>query len=132
MAKRPRGRAKTWRKRGAAALEYGIIMPVLLLLLLGIMDMGRLMWIYAGLNRGVEAAARCAAVNTTTCGTTAQIQGVAASEVWGTSVPSSIFSVSTPSCGIQVSASYNFRFFTLGLASITLAPSACFTKMQDS
>ncbi len=130
MAKRPRSRPRAQGKRGTATLEYALILPVLLLFLLGIMDMGRLMWIYAGLNRGVEAASRCAAVNTSACGTTASIQAVAAAEVWGASVSSSVFSVSTASCGVQVSASYTFGFFTPGLSPITLAPSACFTKMQ--
>jgi Flp pilus assembly protein TadG len=130
MGKRPRSRPRAQGKRGAATLEYAIVLPVLLLFLLGIMDMGRLMWIYAGLNRGVEAASRCAAVDANACGTTAQIQNVAAGEVWGASVSSSVFSVSTATCGIQVSASYTFTFFTPGISSITLAPSACFTKMQ--
>ncbi len=117
-------------RRGTTALEYGIIAPVLFAFLLGIMDMGRLMWIYAGLYRGVEAAARCAAVNTTACATTAQIQAVAAAAVWGTTISSSVFSVSTAaSCGIQVSASYSFKFYTPGLSTITLAPSACFTNL---
>lgn len=130
MAKRPHKHVRTRGRRGTTALEYALVMPVLLLFLLGIMDMGRLMWIYTGLNRGVEEGSRCAATNTTTCGTNAQIQAVAAAAVWGASVPSSAFSVSNPSCGIQVSASYGFTFFTPGLSAITLAPSACFTSQH--
>ncbi len=130
MAKRPHKHGRARASRGTTALEYGLVMPVLLLFLLGIMDMGRLMWIYAGLNRGVEAASRCAAVDSATCGTTAQIQAAAAAAVWGAAIPSSAFSVSTASCGTQVSASYSFTFFTPGLSAITLAPSACFTSQQ--
>jgi Flp pilus assembly protein TadG len=130
MAKQRHNRLKARTKRGTAAIEYAIILPVLLLLLLGIMDLGRLMWIYTGLNRGVEAAARCGAVNTNACATTAAVQAVAAAEVWGATVPSSVFTVSTASCGMQVSASYNFTFFTPGVSAITLAPSACFTSLH--
>ncbi len=131
MAKRSHSRLRALGKRGTAALEYGIIAPVLFLFLLGTVDMGRLMWMYAGLYRGVEAAARCGAVNTNACATAAEIQAVAAGAVWGTAISSSVFSVSTTaSCGIQVTASYSFTFYTPGLSTITLAPSACFTSMN--
>lgn len=130
MAKRPNKHVRARCRRGTTALEYGLIMPVLFLFLLGIMDMGRLMWIYTGLNRGVEEASRCAAMNTMACRTNAQIQAVAAAGVWGAPVPPATFSVSNPSCGIKVSASYSFTFFTPGLSAITLAPYACFTKQN--
>ncbi len=45
------------------AVEYGIILPVLLMLMLGIIDTGRLIWTQTTLDRAVEAAARCGAVN---------------------------------------------------------------------
>ena len=60
-------------RRGSVAVEYAFILPVLLLFVLGIMDTGRLIWTYATLNRAAEAAARCASVDTATCGTVAQI-----------------------------------------------------------
>ena len=46
---------------GASAIEYGIILPVFLAFLLGIMDTGRLLWTYNTLHRATDAAARCAA-----------------------------------------------------------------------
>ena len=130
MARRAHRRREALDKRGATALEYGLLAPVLFALLLGIMDMGRLMWMYTGLNRGVTEAARCGAVDSTNCGTTAQIQNVAAAGVWGATVPSSTFSVSTSAaCGVQVTASYTFQLTIPGFSSIVLAPSACFTKL---
>lgn len=119
-------------KRGTAALEYGIILPVLFLFLLGIIDMGRLMWVYSTLYRAVEAAGRCAAVNASLCGTASQIQSDAAAQAWGMTLSPGVFSVSNPSCGMQVSASYSFKFYTPGLGTVTLAPSACFTNLQAS
>ncbi len=115
---------------GTTALEYGLILPVFLLFLLGIMDLGRLMWVFMALNRATEAAARCAAVNSTVCGTVSQIQGDAAAEAWGLTLPASAFSVSAPACGVQVAAAYRFTFFTPGLSGITLTPSACFTSQR--
>jgi Flp pilus assembly protein TadG len=119
-------------KRGTTALEFGIILPVLLLFLLGIIDIGRLLWTYSTLYHACESAARCAAVNTVACGTTAQIQSNAAAQSWGMTVAPATFSVSNPSCGVQVAASYSFRFNTPGFGSITLAPSACFTSLLAS
>ncbi len=131
MDKRSHRRTRARGRRGTTAIEYGIIAPVLFLFLLGIVDMGCLMWMYVGLYQGAEAAARCASVNTVACATTVQIQSAAVAAVWGTTVSSSVFSVNTAaSCGIQVTANYSFQFYTPGLATVTLAPSACFTSMQ--
>jgi hypothetical protein len=88
------------------------------------------MWLWAdfSLQRAVDAASRCAAILTATCGTTSAIQTYAANNVVGLSVPSSTFSVTHPSCGAQVSAAYQVRTFTsgLGLPNITVHVSACY------
>ncbi len=86
MARKSRRRLPAGNKRGATALEYGIILPALLLFLLGIMDAGRLLWNYTTLYRAAEAAARCAAVNAAVCGTASQIQNSAAAQAWGMTV----------------------------------------------
>ena len=117
-------------RSGATALEYAIILPVLLLFFLGIIDTGRLLWTYATIYRAAEAAARCAAVNTAACGTASQIQSDAVTEAWGLNLPASTFTVSTPSCGIQVSAAYSFKFFTPGFSPSTLTASACVTSFH--
>jgi len=95
---------------GAAAIEYALILPVMLLLILGIMDAGRLLWTYTTLNRASEAAARCAAINTTDCGTATQIKNRAVAEAWGLTINPSVFTVTAPSCGVQVRADYDFTF----------------------
>jgi Flp pilus assembly protein TadG len=118
-------------KRGTAALEYGLVVPVLLLFLLGIIDMGRLMWTYAGLSRAVAEGARCGAVNTAICGTNAQIQTAAAAAVWGMTIPSSVFSVYQEN-GVRVKASYTFKFFTPGLGNISLRPTACYVSLTQT
>jgi Flp pilus assembly protein TadG len=111
---------------GASAIEYGIILPVFLAFLLGIMDTGRLLWTYNTLHRATDAAARCAAVNTTTCGTTAQIKNEAVKAAWGLTIGSSAFTVATIACGAQVSASYEFKFVTPGLTTLALKASSCY------
>lgn len=57
----------TWRRllrdeRGAATLEFAIVVPVLLTLLLAIIDFGRLMFTVASLAAAVREGARHAAV----------------------------------------------------------------------
>jgi Flp pilus assembly protein TadG len=103
-------------QRGAAAIEYAIVLPVLLMFVLGIIDTGRLLWTYATIYRATEAAARCAAIAAAVptavhCTTSAQTQAYAVSAAWGlTTITASAFTVSNPGCGIQVHASYDFQF----------------------
>lgn len=104
---------------GAVAIEYALLLPIMLLFIVGLMDVGRLLWTYTTLNRAVEAAARCAAINTIECGATAQIQDRAVAEAWGLNIGTSAFTVSTPSCGVQVRGVFEFSFAIPGLATIT-------------
>src|SRR6202035_5573687 len=93
------------RMRGAAAVEYGLLLPMLLLFILGLMECGRLFWTYTTLDRAAQAAARCGAVNATLCGTSTQIQDYAVTQAYGLTVSASAFTASTPTCGVLVTAS---------------------------
>ena len=104
-----KSRARSHR-RGTVAIEYALILPLMLLFILGIMDAGRLLWTYTALYRASEAAARCAAINTTDCGTATQIKNRAVAEAWGLTINPSVFTVTAPSCGVQVRADYDFTF----------------------
>lgn len=115
-------------KRGTTAIEYALILPAFLLFLLGVLDTGRLLWNYTTLYRATQAAARCGAVNVTDCGTTAQIQNEAVAEAWGMTVTTSMFTVTNPTCGVHVSATYTFTFTIPGFSAITLNPTACHPK----
>jgi len=92
------------------AVEYALLAPAFLLLVLGVVDMGRLAWTQVTIDYAASAAARCAAVDTVTCGTTAQIQAYASANAFGLDAPASDFTVTSPACGWQVSASYSFTF----------------------
>lgn len=130
--KRARHSGRPARRRGAAAIEYGLILPAVLLFVIGIIDVGRLLWTYTTLNRAVEAAARCGAINTNDCATAAQIQSRGVAEAWGLTVPASAFTATTASCGVQVTVGYDFVFAipalagASGLGMITLRPTACY------
>jgi Flp pilus assembly protein TadG len=126
-------------QRGSVAVESAFVFPVLVLFVLGIMDTGRLLWTFTTLHRASEAAARCGAIPATgtgyDCTTSAGIQNYAVAQAWGLTVTGSAFTVSTPTCGKQVAASYNFVFVIpwfyiappLGTSnSITLTATACY------
>ena len=112
---------------GTTAVETAIVVPAFLLLLFAVIEAGLLFWTQTTLQFAVEAAARCAVVNTTQCGRTSAIQSYAASQALGMTVSGSSFNVSQPSCGYQVSISYPFSFIVSGLfpGTITLNAKSC-------
>ena len=118
------------RERGAAAVEFALVLPILLLCVLGLIEFARAIWTQATLDYVVQAAARCAAVDTVTCGTDVNIQNYAANKAPGLSFadPASAFSVTRPSCGVQVTATLPFDFLVPALLpySATLSARACF------
>src|SRR5438132_7652168 len=63
---------------GHAAVEFGLLTPMLLLFLFGIVEGGRLLWTFNALHYSVQEGARCASINKTTCGTSDQIKTFAA------------------------------------------------------
>lgn len=116
------------RSRGTVAIEFALLLPALLLFILGIADVGRLIWTQTTLDRAVEAAARCAVIDSTTCGTAALTQTYAAGQAFGLTIASTTFTVTTPSCGIQVAVSMPFTLIIpwLTTSSIALAATACY------
>ena len=111
---------------GNAAVELAFILPAVLLFVLGIMEVGRVMWLQNALNYSVVAAARCKSNAPDTCGTAAQTQSFAADQA-GAGFDSSVFTVTTASCGNKVTATYpvtlDIPYVNL---STTLTSQACY------
>ena len=103
-------------RAGAVAIEMAMTLPALLALLLGLMEVGRMVWTQAALSYAVQEAARCAAVRPGICGSAAQTRAYAAQQVAALSIPASAFTVATPACGSQVSAQVNHGFILYSLA----------------
>lgn len=132
--------------RGVAALEFGFVLPVLLLLALGIIDFGRAIWYQATLDYAVEAAARCGAVEirgtdpTLSCysnagASTANIKNYAVSQAFVLPVSTANFTVNTSATcstglsGVKVSTTgVTFRYFFPFFAghSGTFSATACY------
>jgi hypothetical protein len=92
------------------------------------LDLGRAIWAKATLDFAVESAARCAAVNAIQCGSVPNVKSFAVAEAAGLAVTASAFTVTTPACGIKVSASLPFPLVVPWLlsSSLTLTASACY------
>jgi hypothetical protein len=111
---------------GAAAVEFAMTVPILLTIMLGIFEFGRMLWAQNALHYAVEQAARCRTIDVTTCDNVGDTQTYA-STVSAYTFPTSAFSVTTPTCGNQVSASYAFQFVvSLFGTGPTLTAQSCF------
>jgi Flp pilus assembly protein TadG len=115
-------------RRGVTALESALVFPFFFALLFGIEEVGRLLWMQNSLQYAVEAAARCAAINTAVCGTASTTQTFAANAALPAVVPTTAFTLSTATCGSQVTASYAFQSVAAPLVplSVTLTAQSCY------
>jgi Flp pilus assembly protein TadG len=112
---------RLWRSRaGAAAVESAFVLPVALLLLLGVMELGRAFWTQSALTYAVQQGARCASVQPTRCGDAGQIAAYASGQVVGLSIPPSAFTAVKLACGWQVSGALQYKF--LAYAAFPSAP----------
>jgi Flp pilus assembly protein TadG len=115
-------------RAGTAAVDFALVLPVFILAVVGVMEAGRILWAQNLLQRAVEAAARCASINATICGSSSAVASYAATQAPGLSVPTGTFTLSVQACGNRVAASYSYPFLTtvLPLPSLTLTAQACF------
>ncbi|MFC3068850.1 TadE family protein [Phenylobacterium soli] len=91
-------------------MESAFVLPLVITLLLGVAEIGRIAWTGAALNYAVQEAARCASVRPGVCGTPQQITAYAAARVSQLKVPASAFTTAKLACGVQVQASLDYRF----------------------
>jgi hypothetical protein len=59
----PDGNKRGIKRKGVAAIEFAILAPVLLMLLIGIVEVGRMFWIQHNLEVATKEGARYAAMN---------------------------------------------------------------------
>ena len=111
---------------GSAALEFAFLLPVFLLMFLGIIEFGRLLWTQSALQHAVEAGARFAAINDPTCSgnqTTVYTIG----QLFGLNSDPTI-KLQCQACGTQVSATLDFKFVVPALLpyNVTLNAQSCY------
>ena len=121
--------SKIWRdQQGVAAVEFAITAPVFFMILIALIEGGLLLWTQVGLQHGTEMAARCTTIDPGICGSTAQTQSYAAQQSYGLNPPPSTFTVTSTSCGNQVTATYPFPLLStyFGMTSLQISAQSCF------
>jgi Flp pilus assembly protein TadG len=117
---------------GTTAVEFALVGPPFLMLLVGIMYASFVVFSAASMQYAVEAAARYYSVSSVTasqCGSATTAQSNAKTLYLGTGSPT--FTASNPACGCQVNGTLNVVLGT-GMAqwAIPLSATACFPLTQ--
>jgi Flp pilus assembly protein TadG len=137
--------------RGGTAIEFALVVPLLIAMFLGIFEFGRAIWVQGILDYAVEQAVRCASINSNTCSSNSATQTFAAAQAAplpgspscpaGATCP--VFTASQPASGScsgenEVSATYAFDFLSIGAmpilgdapfpTSVTLSSQSCYPQ----
>lgn len=117
-------------ERGATALEFALIAPVLLLLVFGGIEGGRLLLVRAALQHGIGHAGRCVSISPDACATSATVAAtisdnmrriVALEEVAAEDVV-----LARAPCGLRISVSLPYRPLLLRIdQSLTIRAETC-------
>ncbi len=125
-------------ERGVAVVEFAIVLPILLLFMFGLIDFGRAAWTQTTLNYAAQATARCYAIGSSSCSTTALAQAYAVTQAYaitlscsaGTGSKCVVLSTCTigSTSGKQAEVSTNFHYFTPLLSHFSgpLTGTACY------
>jgi Flp pilus assembly protein TadG len=115
---------------GNTAVEFALVFPVFILMVIGIFETGRALWTQSLLNYAVQAAARCGAVDTSTCASSTDTVSYAVQNSSPLTIPNADFTASTQACGNHVSVSYPFTTIVPQLLpfDVTISAQACYPK----
>jgi Flp pilus assembly protein TadG len=113
-------------RRGTTAVEFAIIAPVLILLLIGTIAVCLALFLVGSLHFAVEDGARCASVKTTLCADAATTVAYTQSRYLGPNV-SPTFTYAAAACGNSVTGSITYTM-DVGLKQfvIPISATACF------
>jgi Flp pilus assembly protein TadG len=114
-------------RSGAAAVEFALILPAFVMLIVGAMFTAQMMYAASSLRYATEAAARCASINTGTCSSNSATQTYAASKYTGPASPAPTFVSSSAACGHNVTGSIAYVLDTgVTRINVPLSAAACF------
>jgi Flp pilus assembly protein TadG len=99
------------RDRGAAAVEFAIMLPLLLLIIFGIIDFGRALNAQVTITQAAREGARLTALNQPNVVSRTQAAATGLSGV-GVTVAASCPAGSGPTANADVKVSYSFNFIT--------------------
>lgn len=110
---------------GASVVEFALILPVFVAFVFGMVNCGLMLWTQLGMEHGAVAAARCATINPSVC---PDVPAYATQQAYDLNLPKTTFTLTSTTCGNQVSASYPFKFTTLifPAMNVTLKAQSCY------
>jgi Flp pilus assembly protein TadG len=118
-----------WRRQrsGSAAVEFAMVAPAFICLIVGAMYVTMMISALASLHYAVEQGARCASVSSTVCSDAASTASFTRAHYQGPSLINPQFNYSTNGCGHTVTGT---AMVTLDLgvsrANVPVSASACF------
>jgi Flp pilus assembly protein TadG len=114
-------------ERGTTAVEFAIVGPVFILLVIGTLYMCMALFTVGSLHYAVEEGARCASVKSTLCTNASTTLAYTQSHYFGPGTTPTFTYAAATACGQSVSASLNYTM-NLGLSQFTIpiSATACF------
>jgi Flp pilus assembly protein TadG len=111
--------------RGTTAVEFAIVAPVFILLLVGTIYLCLALFLVGSLNYAVEEGARCASVKASVCTDATSTVTYTQNHYFGPSAPT--FTYAAAACGNSVSASLSY-VVNMGITAVTVPvqAAACF------
>jgi Flp pilus assembly protein TadG len=107
-----------WEEKGTAAIEFALVLPAYLLLVLGIIELGFIMWGYAALEYGASYGARYAFVNPSK--TNQQIQDYALSRIAFNTSNFTYTATSVSGASVDVDGTFTYTFIYLPFNPVTI------------
>ena len=110
---------------GTTAVEFALVAPILISLIIGGLSTGVVVYSAAGLRDSVEQAARCYSVNANQCSSASATQTYAKSLYYGIDKPT--FTATTQPCGYQVAATVTVNLTAIIVDfGVPLSAKSCF------
>lgn len=112
--------------RGASAVEFALVLPAFITLMVGTVCAAQLAFAINGLHFAVQDAARCAAVKTTVCTSSGTTVAYAQTRYSGPQI-SPAFTYSTAGCGHTVSATATYPVYVAtGAIDVPISATSCY------
>ncbi len=108
---------------GASPVEFALVAPMLVAVIFGLLGYGDFLWELYTLQFQADAAARCASVSPTTCGTADQLSAFAAQSA--APLQGASFSLTPASNQVCVNATLPYTMPSLVPFSVTMKATSC-------
>jgi hypothetical protein len=109
---------------GAALVEFALMIPVVMLLLIGALDLSIAQFYKSSLMFAAESAARCRAINGVVCATDEAAEVYAVSAITMPGITAGNFLIKAAPCGVQASVSFTYR--SMILPNIPISGGVCY------